>query len=118
MECLMTSAHKIARSGLAALVVCLGLAASAASAQEPARPSDAAPMPMPTAPTDQSQSAPGGKSIGEILTKQAGCTEYTDACVICKETPDHKVACSTPGIACVKGEWKCTVFRFGASTQF
>jgi hypothetical protein len=36
----------------------------------------------------------------------ASCQEWTDSCVICSRTP-LGVACSTPGIACVRGPIQC-----------
>ena len=110
---------------MTAVAIALLLAARAGSpplaAEEvkPAAPETvpASPVPMPP-PPDRPQGAADVRPIGEILTGQPGCTNFTDACVICTESADHKVACSTPGIACVKGEWKCTGFRFGGSTNF
>ena len=34
------------------------------------------------------------------------CQEWTDSCVICARTPEG-LACSTPGIACVRGPIQC-----------
>ena len=34
------------------------------------------------------------------------CQEWTDGCVICVRTPAGP-ACSTPGIACVRGQNRC-----------
>ena len=34
------------------------------------------------------------------------CAEWTDGCVLCARTPSGP-ACSTPGIACVRGETRC-----------
>jgi hypothetical protein len=43
-------------------------------------------------------------------TRAAGpgtaCAEWTDGCVLCVRTPAGP-ACSTPGIACVRGETRC-----------
>jgi hypothetical protein len=36
----------------------------------------------------------------------AACAEWTDGCVLCVRTPAGP-ACSTPGIACVRGETRC-----------
>jgi hypothetical protein len=36
----------------------------------------------------------------------ASCQEWTDGCVVCARRPDG-IACSTPGIACVKGPVQC-----------
>jgi hypothetical protein len=36
----------------------------------------------------------------------AACAEWTDGCVICSRTPQG-LACSTPGIACVRGPERC-----------
>ena len=40
------------------------------------------------------------------------CQEWTDGCVVCQRTPQGP-ACSTPGIACVRGPQEC-VRRAGA----
>jgi hypothetical protein len=34
------------------------------------------------------------------------CAEWTDGCVVCSRTPQG-LACSTPGIACQKGQARC-----------
>lgn len=35
------------------------------------------------------------------------CLEWTDHCRICMRSPDGRVDCSTPGIACVQKEIEC-----------
>jgi hypothetical protein len=34
------------------------------------------------------------------------CAEWTDGCVVCQRT-DQGLACSMPGIACVRGDRQC-----------
>ena len=34
------------------------------------------------------------------------CTEWTDGCIVCQRTR-HGVACSTPGIACLREAPRC-----------
>lgn len=34
------------------------------------------------------------------------CVEWTDDCVVCRRTPQGP-ACSTPGIACLRGPMRC-----------
>jgi len=37
------------------------------------------------------------------------CRTATDGCTICKVARDGKLkACSTPGIACQPGKWRCS----------
>ena len=38
--------------------------------------------------------------------RDPSCAEWTDGCVVCQRT-EHGPACSTPGIACVRGEQQC-----------
>ena len=35
------------------------------------------------------------------------CLEWTDSCRICARSPDGRVGCSTPGIACQQKEIVC-----------
>ncbi len=37
---------------------------------------------------------------------QPTCSEWTDGCVVCSRTPQG-LACSTPGIACQRGQESC-----------
>jgi hypothetical protein len=37
---------------------------------------------------------------------EPSCSEWTDGCVVCTRTPQG-LACSTPGIACVKTQPRC-----------
>jgi hypothetical protein len=34
------------------------------------------------------------------------CSEWTDGCIVCARRPEG-LACSTPGIACVRGAPRC-----------
>ena len=34
------------------------------------------------------------------------CAEWTDGCIVCQRT-DQGLACSTPGISCLRGERQC-----------
>ena len=36
----------------------------------------------------------------------AACAEWTDGCIVCQRI-DGEPMCSTPGIACVRGEMRC-----------
>ena len=37
---------------------------------------------------------------------EPSCAEWSDGCIVCQRT-DQGVACSMPGIACVRGERQC-----------
>jgi hypothetical protein len=50
------------------------------------------------------QSSVGGSSPSP--GPSAACQEWTDSCVICARTPVG-LACSTPGIACIRGPIQC-----------
>jgi hypothetical protein len=39
-------------------------------------------------------------------TGQPACSEWTDGCVVCARRPEG-LACSMPGIACVRKEPRC-----------
>jgi hypothetical protein len=52
--------------------------------------------------------APGAKpqAVPSSAGPDAACAEWTDGCIVCQRT-DQGPACSTPGIACVRGETRC-----------
>jgi hypothetical protein len=39
-------------------------------------------------------------------TPEPACSEWTDGCIVCARTPQG-LACSTPGIACVRQAPRC-----------
>ncbi|MCG7393326.1 hypothetical protein MHY87_10455 [Microvirga sp. ACRRW] len=45
------------------------------------------------------------RSQGETAGEPA-CSEWTDGCIVCARTPQG-LACSTPGIACVRKAPRC-----------
>jgi hypothetical protein len=52
-----------------------------------------------------------GLGAGPQPTTEGGppdpaCVEWTDSCVVCARTPEG-LACSTPGIACMRGAPRC-----------
>jgi hypothetical protein len=55
---------------------------------------------LPAAPAPR---APSAASYGD---QNPTCIEWTDACVVCRRD-GHGIACSTPGIACVRGPVRC-----------
>lgn len=42
----------------------------------------------------------------EQTTQDPACSEWTDGCIVCARTPQG-LACSTPGIACVRQAPRC-----------
>lgn len=50
--------------------------------------------------------APPAGSPSTAAGGPPGCLEWTDGCITCRRTPDGP-ACSTPGIACTRGETRC-----------
>jgi len=50
--------------------------------------------------------APAVPSAAAFGDRNPTCAEWTDGCVVCQRG-DHGPACSTPGIACVKGAVQC-----------
>lgn len=86
--------HRLAVAGLA--LICGG-----AEAADPASP--AAPETPP----------PSMQAFGLV---NARCLEWTDACLVCrrldrgpgKDASEQEIICSTPGIACLPVEIRCT----------
>jgi hypothetical protein len=50
--------------------------------------------------------APAVPSAASFGDREPTCAEWTDGCVVCQRG-DHCAACSTPGIACVRGPVQC-----------
>jgi hypothetical protein len=50
--------------------------------------------------------APRPPSAASYGDQNPTCIEWTDACVVCRRD-GHDIACSTPGIACVRGAVQC-----------
>ena len=48
----------------------------------------------------------GPPSMPGLADRDPTCAEWTDGCVTCQRTPQGP-ACSTPGIACVRGAPEC-----------
>lgn len=64
--------------------------------------------------TDEPLSVPAdtlpAKEFNALMTFVAAnpeCQSFADGCQICRRLTAHQIACSTPGIACHKGEWAC-----------
>ena len=86
------------RAGAIAVAVALALGlAGAARAQAPSSP-----LPLP--PPVETEAELG--ALARFLVENAGCREMTNACQVCQVT-EGRIACTTPGIACVKQEWRC-----------
>jgi hypothetical protein len=49
---------------------------------------------------------PAGTPAVPASFDERTCAEWTDGCVVCQRT-EHGLACSTPGIACMRGERQC-----------
>ena len=50
------------------------------------------------------------KEFNALMTFVAAnpeCQSFIDGCQICRRLTPNQIACSTPGIACHKGEWVC-----------
>ena len=50
--------------------------------------------------------APRAPSIAAFGDHDRSCAEWSDGCVVCRRD-GHGPACSTPGIACVRGPVQC-----------
>lgn len=74
-------------------------------------------------PVDRLYAEPGGQEVlpvpaDKLPTKEfnalmsfiaanPACQSFADGCQICRRITHNQIACSTPGIACHKGEWTC-----------
>ena len=47
----------------------------------------------------------------EFARTNPDCISFTDFCQTCSRTSDQKIECSTPGIACTRRSWTCTLQR-------
>jgi hypothetical protein len=47
----------------------------------------------------------------EFARTNPDCISFTDFCQTCSRTSDQKIECSTPGIACTRQSWTCTLQR-------
>ena len=50
---------------------------------------------------------PSDVSVLAYGAAHPGCREWTDGCRICLRSPDGRVGCSTPGIACQPKDIVC-----------
>jgi hypothetical protein len=48
----------------------------------------------------------GTPQAGDRPAPEPACSEWTDGCIVCARTAQG-LACSTPGIACVRGTPRC-----------
>jgi len=47
------------------------------------------------------------RALVDFAHAHPACTSFTDLCRTCVRGTDGHMACSTPGIACVRQDWKC-----------
>lgn len=64
----------------------------------------ASPLPLPLPPPVETEG--GISALAQFLNDNPGCREMTDACQVCVRAAG-RIACTTPGIACVKTAWRC-----------
>jgi hypothetical protein len=55
----------------------------------------------------QASPVPSDVSVLAYGAAHPECLEWTDGCRICLRSPDGRVGCSTPGIACQPKEIEC-----------
>lgn len=84
----------------AAVAAVLLLQHGLASAQAPQSPP---PLPLPPPVETEGEIS----ALAAFLKDNPGCREMTDACQMCVRAAG-RIACTTPGIACVKQAWRCT----------
>lgn len=85
-------------SRLCAALVAVVLSAGPAAAQIPL-PAPAEVPPHSPLPAD---------SLRGVLARKPTCTSLTNDCQMCVVRDGHIAGCSTPGIACQPGPWRCT----------
>lgn len=85
------------RAGLLALLV--AVASGAVLAQN--GPGEVLPVPADTLPAHEFN------ALMTFVAANPGCQSFSDGCQICRRLTGRQLACSTPGIACQKGEWRC-----------
>jgi hypothetical protein len=49
--------------------------------------------------------------LDEFARTNPDCISFTDLCQTCARTADRNIECSTPGIACIRQPWTCTLQR-------
>jgi hypothetical protein len=49
--------------------------------------------------------------LNEFARTNPDCISFTDLCQTCVRTADRNIECSTPGIACIRQPWTCTLQR-------
>jgi hypothetical protein len=97
-----------------ALIFCLFAAAAPLGAQDapkgpPAQASPAAPEPVP--PPPPAKTYPPDIPMEAYGTANPDCMEWTDECRTCLRDAQNRIACSTPGIACLPGDISCKAPR-------
>ena len=91
------------RQGLRMMLVAASLAASGlALAAETPTTTPAAPQ----APATEPAPLPPPPAVRDFATAHPQCAEISDSCIVCKVEGDA-INCSTPAIACIKGELVC-----------
>ena len=51
------------------------------------------------------------QQLDEFARTNPDCISFTDLCQTCTRTADQNIECSTPGIACIRQPWTCTLQR-------
>lgn len=97
------------RLTLAALAIALATAPSrAADDPPPAKPADDPSSSHNDIDTTKIERAePGKEWWREVVARFPGCSTLTDGCRSCVPDGDS-LTCSNPGIACTRGEWRCS----------
>jgi hypothetical protein len=49
--------------------------------------------------------------LDEFARANPDCISFTDLCQTCSRTAEQNIECSTPGIACLRQPWTCTLQR-------
>ncbi len=88
------------RARVLALALSLALPATAATADEQASP-------VPFQNRGATGKMPSDVSVLAYGAAHPECLEWTDSCRVCLRSPDGRVGCSTPGIACQPKEIVC-----------
>lgn len=83
----------------AALLLLLATAPCGLHAQSGAQ--QALPVPADRMPTKEFN------ALMSFIAANPACQSFADGCQICRRITQNQIACSTPGIACHKGEWTC-----------
>ena len=62
--------------------------------------------PAPEAPATEPAPLPPPPAVRDFAATHPQCAEITDACIVCK-VEGETINCSTPAIACIKGDLVC-----------